>query len=128
MQIVQCYFSLNIEPIPDRGTLEALFGLTAGNLHYPVGRATSTRQLHRALVSEASIAIANQQLTAMGKAPIICGMFDRNGDVIPDSEYNKAERDLYFTPYTVTDPESGESISVTPSDNVASGWGMPKWV
>lgn len=128
MATVQCYFSLSIEPIPDQGTLEALFGLTDGNLYYPVGKPTPTRQLHRALVQDDTIPVAKQQLEAMGKSPIICGVFDRNGDVVPGEDYNKTERDLYFTSYTITDPESGETVTVTPSDNVASGWEIPKWV
>jgi hypothetical protein len=127
MKIVQCYFSLEIEPILDDTTLAQMFAITAGNLFYPVGSPNAGRQLHGALVPPSNIAPTFQILTNLGKAPIVCGVFDLQGDRVEGFSFNATERNLYFKPYQSTDSATGEITTITPVDTVASGWGVPKW-
>jgi hypothetical protein len=125
--IVQCYFSLEIEPVLDETTLAAMFSITAGNLFYPVGRHNAGRALHGALVDDSKIAPTFQTLAGLGKAPMVCGVFDIQGNPVEGFTYNKAERDSYFQPISYFDPELNETVQVIPSDTVASGWGIPQW-
>jgi hypothetical protein len=116
------YFRMNIQPELPEGTITSLMQITAGNLYYPIGNTSNGTQLYRTLVDDSMINAAINTLTQLNKSPLICGVFDMEGYVIPGYPYNKAYRDEHF----IVLPDAPEG-SVPPVDNIAIGWGTPRW-
>jgi hypothetical protein len=125
--IVQCYFSVAIEPVPSRQSLDELYAITAGNLTYPIGVPADGRMLCRALVEDDRIAATALALAAAGKLPVICGVFAADGSPVAGFDANKSERERFFQPIPITDPETGDSSLLIPADNTAAGWQPGHW-
>jgi len=80
---------------------------------YPIGSIVEGRRMFRALLEDTEQLISF--LTERNKEPIICGIFNQNGEAL--SDINNSEHDKYLLNYT---DELG-NIKTQP-DNCASGW------